>query len=211
MLIKYCPKCKLTKSIADFHKQSSKSDGLRVHCKSCVNEINNIYKKNNKDKISEYNLSSKVKELNRKRNQKYRENNREEINERLSKYRKKNREKLRKYKILWTENNREHLNEWYRNYYKIVGNPSSKRRIKLKNIESDSSKRIDVWEKYKGKCYICEKYWQLKDSWHVDHIIPISPKEGSPGIDTLDNKAVACPKCNIQKSNKIIAELINNK
>jgi hypothetical protein len=39
---KACAKCKLVKVTSDFHKDSSKRDGYRVNCKSCVKEYQNL-------------------------------------------------------------------------------------------------------------------------------------------------------------------------
>ncbi len=48
-------------------------------------------------------------------------------------------------------------------------------------------------------CHICGQKLHGKDC-HIDHIIPLS----KGGSHTSDNIAPACPKCNIEKGNKIL-------
>lgn len=36
---KRCPKCGVFKSLTEFHKNSSRADGVQTRCKKCVNEI----------------------------------------------------------------------------------------------------------------------------------------------------------------------------
>lgn len=45
--MKVCTKCGEAKSINEFHKDSSKNDGLRVHCKVCVLNSNKNWRLNN--------------------------------------------------------------------------------------------------------------------------------------------------------------------
>lgn len=62
--MKVCTRCNQTKSENEFHKDSSKKDGMQALCKSCKVEIMKDYRKNNRNNINKYSRS-------------YRDNNKE--------------------------------------------------------------------------------------------------------------------------------------
>lgn len=51
--MKKCTKCLEDKSRSEFYKDSKTKDGLRPHCKSCVQDRNRLYYLENKDRINE--------------------------------------------------------------------------------------------------------------------------------------------------------------
>jgi len=53
MASKFCNKCKITKSVSDFIKSSSTSDGFRYECKTCNAEIVKQWRENNRDHLNE--------------------------------------------------------------------------------------------------------------------------------------------------------------
>lgn len=52
--MKQCYCCKETKLFSDFTKDKSKSDGLKIYCKSCANEKKQQWRNVNKDKVAAY-------------------------------------------------------------------------------------------------------------------------------------------------------------
>lgn len=54
MITKQCTRCKIIKPINDFYKKKSNKDGIDSWCKSCYKITNQIYQKNNKDKLDKY-------------------------------------------------------------------------------------------------------------------------------------------------------------
>jgi len=48
---KVCSKCKIEKSIDDFHKDKSHKDGYRCECKICKKAASKIYYQKNRDKL----------------------------------------------------------------------------------------------------------------------------------------------------------------
>lgn len=52
-----------------------------------------------------------------------------------------------------------------------------------------------VYEKFNGRCAYCGI--RLPDRWHVDHLVPISHRDGT---DDLSNLYPACPACNSFKT-----------
>lgn len=66
MSSKICIKCKLEKSVLEFHIDNSKPGGYKLNCKSCRKSESNIFYKKNKLSIDN-------------RNKKYSSNNKEKI------------------------------------------------------------------------------------------------------------------------------------
>ncbi len=64
-----------------------------------------------------------------------------------------------------------------------------------KHTEADIRQQ---YENQKGKCYYCKA--KVGKKYHVDHVIPLS----KGGSNTPENLVIACPACNVRKSNKII-------
>ena len=50
---KKCNGCNNIKDVSLFHKDRRSKDGLRNHCKICINEINRLYRCNNIEKYNE--------------------------------------------------------------------------------------------------------------------------------------------------------------
>lgn len=57
--------------------------------------------------------------------------------------------------------------------------------------------RAAIWTRDGGRCVYCER--TIKGRWHADHVIPWS--RGGRTVEA--NGAVACPSCNIAKSDKV--------
>lgn len=52
------------------------------------------------------------------------------------------------------------------------------------------------------RCEYCQMHQALQGSnFHVEHIVPLS----AGGTDHNDNFALACPRCNLRKSNRTVA------
>ena len=58
-MIKQCTKCKSTKDISMFYRNKYRTDGRQSHCKVCHNQVTTKWRKDNPDKYSKYNCSSK--------------------------------------------------------------------------------------------------------------------------------------------------------
>lgn len=65
-----------------------------------------------------------------------------------------------------------------------------------KNHIRRSGLRAEIFLKCGGHCWWCAK--QLHDSWHVDHLIPVSAQ----GQDTYENLVAACQRCNLSRGTK---------
>lgn len=83
---------------------------------------------------------------------------------------------------------------------------SQKRRSLIKNAQgshtADDIKRL--YEEQNGLCFYCGQniYWSIPYDVHVEHVQPLS-KNGSNG---LENLALTCAECNLEKGNKTVDE-----
>lgn len=50
---KVCTKCQSEKAVTDFHRDKSKTDGLRAWCKDCVSAHQSVYTKANRERITQ--------------------------------------------------------------------------------------------------------------------------------------------------------------
>lgn len=81
------------------------------------------------------------------------------------------------------------INYGIENFYKKSG---SRSKIKLNS-------KIKCWNKSNGICYLCNKPMCIED-FNIDHIIPVS----KGGTNKQSNLAAVHPKCNQNKSDKIL-------
>jgi hypothetical protein len=51
--VKWCPECKKDRLIEDFDTNTSRSDGLQSHCRSCYSDYHHSWYEKNKDKVKE--------------------------------------------------------------------------------------------------------------------------------------------------------------
>ena len=88
--MKQCTKCKEIKELSEFSKDSSKKDGLKYLCRTCVKIIG----------------------------KKYYSDNREKVVARSKNWQSENREKANAIKKKWQSDNRDKVNAFHREYYK---------------------------------------------------------------------------------------------
>lgn len=56
----------------------------------------------------------------------------------------------------------------------------------------------EIYQEQRGRCYYCNK--KVRDTYHVDHVVPLS----QGGEDSPDNLVIACPECNLSKSDNFL-------
>jgi hypothetical protein len=49
--MKYCPRCSLTLSYDNFHKNKSRKDGVQSFCKPCFKQTQKVYVESNQEKV----------------------------------------------------------------------------------------------------------------------------------------------------------------
>ena len=181
---KICTKCKISKPIAEFHKDKSRKDGYDLRCKSCRKERH----QNNK-------------EANNVRSQQYYQDNLDKVKETRKKYRENNPEKIKE----WRENNPEKVKEIQKKYvsnrkktdplFKLRHNIRSLIRTTIKNggfTKRSKTHKIlgcsfDEFKIHIEKQFTEGMSWDNHGEWHFDHITPISWAETEEEIIALNN------------------------
>jgi hypothetical protein len=199
--IKICSKCKEKKNNSDFNKSISKIDGLRSECKVCQNLLAKKYREDNREKVNE--SHTKWKKNNPESYKLHKKNN-------LVKYKKKHKENIKK-------SHTKYSNKKYKTdlFFSLSSKIRSRVNIflKLNNI-TKRNKTFDIVgcsPKYL-KEYLEQKFtegmsWELMGKFiHVDHIIPLSSAKTEEEIYKLCHYTNLQPlwaKDNMSKGSKI--------
>lgn len=202
--MKTCRVCKVCKpkSSEFFHVRKDSKDGFRNECKDCRNARERVYRKENKDIISQY----------------Y-EDNREIINERKRQHYHDNKDYYLEYKKDYRENNKEIIKEYYQDNkerIKIYGkiyhreNPHISRQKMQRRLARQSkvlnNLTIEQWNDIKNhfnnQCAYCgmteqEHLKVYSQALHQEHIVPLTKGGGY----TSSNILPSCKSCNSQKNN----------
>lgn len=73
-------------------------------------------------------------------------------------------------------------------------------RARAPRINLKARDRAKLYERDGGKCRHCDGPILFNETWHIDHLIPLS----KGGTNDLDNLALSCVRCNLEKSNKLL-------
>lgn len=202
---KLCNMCQLELSLNNFSKDRNSKDNLKNTCKKCCSIKNAEWRKNNKEKISEYHKEYKVKnkehlkEYNKKHNDDFKLKNgvsRHTLWDRENKTRRKELLKIRlktdpvfalKYKL------RSSLNAIFRHkgYTKkskshiILGCSYEEFMLYLEN-------QFESWMTWGNRGLYNGEY---EYGWDIDHIIPISSAETEEDIIRLNHYSNLQPLC----------------
>ena len=174
---KHCNTCDTTKTVDQFSKDRSKSDGLQSKCKDCKRASNRVYRKANREEI-----------LARKRN--HYQANREVLLAKSKSYQEANREKIAEYQKVYRSANRDMTAERERNrrandpVFRQVRNTRRNLR-KILHGTGSHQPTLDLlgctgpeWRAHleslwtKGMSW--DNYGHGEGKWQCDHIIPIS-------------------------------------
>lgn len=193
-MTKICTICQIEKSLIDFAKHSSTKDGKNSYCKECMREYSKKYRKENKEKITQYiqkNIN-RIKQCNQKRfatkyknddyreshlikNAKWREQNTNVYKESQSKWRKANPIKMACFSALHRAKRKQATPNWLSEWdYFVFEEAFSLRKLR-----------------FKATGFL----------WEVDHIIPISGKTVC-GLHVWNNLQVIPATINRSKFNK---------
>lgn len=202
---KPCSACKEVKPLNEFYKNRSKSDGLHKQCKACMKLSNSEYDKRNPEAVKE--RKSRFYAKNPDYNRDYYLNNRDEIIVRSRanglKYREANRESINeKRRIRYAENSEA---ERARSKAYHAANPDIKRRSVEKRR---AQKRGSVVEGYlPTTAELVEFYGKFclypecnADRATLDHVVPLS----KGGSHTADNFQPLCSHHNSSKGVKVV-------
>lgn len=212
---KECNKCKIDKDISEFYKRSGRGTGLAGYthiCKSCTRKTNREYNKND----GEFDEKEYQK--------KYREKNKEILNEYIKKWREDNKESIKIKRGVYYSDKKEKIIEQVGLYqkermkndslYKLTRGIRSLILISFKNQFTEKSKRTQEilgcsFEDF--KLHLESQFdenmnWENQGSyWHMDHIIPISSAETKEEVYRLNHYTNFQPLFwldNLKKGNK---------
>ena len=169
---KQCTKCKETKSVIDFYKDSTKKTGLSSSCGECIKTLANEYALKHRKEKHDYDKAR-----------------RDALGETL---RAKKRKAYSAGGFItsqkWALKNPERRRATARN---------SSHRVRTINKEGCVNTAIFTeWRNTQARlCGYCGK--SVGENFHVDHVEPLSKS----GTHTLDNLVISCPKCNVSKRN----------
>jgi len=158
---KECYKCKITKSIFNFHKNKKRKDGLEPKCKDCVLEYSKKYYNKNTDSRKQMIKS-------------WEENNIERKKANRKSYSEKNKKKEKEY-------SKNRFQKLYNNDigFRIIHSVRNRINSNIKN-KSDSTKNI-LGCNIKEYLIFLEKQFNENMSWNnygsyweIDHIKPIN-------------------------------------
>jgi hypothetical protein len=220
---KICKICKIEQKKSEFHKRKDSKDGLRNECKKCTRVRINEYRKNNTDKINNWNRETYYRNIenHKKTKKKYRENNKETQKILAKKYRENNKEKIKKYyqnnrdKILKKISQRKKERRNNDTMFNLITRIRARFSIFLKSCNiTKKNKTFEIigcspefLKEHLEKQFKEGMNWDNRDKWHIDHIIPLSSANTEEEIYKLCHYTNLQPlwaEDNIKKSNKIL-------
>lgn len=175
---KYCYKCKETKSIYNFGKDKTRTDGLNHKCKNCCNKQSRQYNEENRIKISE--RKKLYRELNcgkiKQYSQKYRKVNKSKIKARKTQY-----EKTRKKNDL-LYNFKHKVRQLIIQAFKRSKTSSFKKRTKSSELLGCT---IDQLRDHLASKFQPGMTFENHGQWHIDHIIPLASAKTQEEVEKL--------------------------
>lgn len=231
--MKRCTKCKEEKPRAEFNRDASKNDGLRVHCKPCHAASTRAYREANPEHMAEYRAANAEriaaqraehyaanreresgrsrawKAANRERVAEYgrawREANSERYAAQRAEYYAANRERRNERRRAWYAANRERATEYARAW--AAANPD-KRSATQARRDASKLRRTPAWadqRQIEGFYTMAARVSTcLGIKHHVDHVLPLQGKLVS-GLHVPSNLRVIPGVLNVKKGNRFVA------
>lgn len=205
MELKVCAKCKVTKTVDNFH--ICKRNGYRSRCKDCKRIDDKLWRENNKDldRISK----KKWRDENKEYMKSYYISNKDKIDAYIREYYLNNKDTIKE-RIYSNKN--EYMKLHYRKYphihihrglltryYKWIGDSKLDRTHKLLGYTAGELKR------HIESLFRDGMTWDNFGEWHVDHIKPVSKfdKNESPSIvNALSNLQPLWSNENLKKGTR---------
>lgn len=193
--LKRCSQCKQHLPANRFNRDKSHKDKLASSCKTCNNARSAAWRKNNLDRE-------------RENGRKWRLNHPDQARGSRRAYYEQHIDEHRANGKNWNKQHRKWVNilssKWAKSHPEQIRKNSHRRRAEKRNaIGTHTAQDIMILNiNQRNKCAYCGV--QLGNKYHVDHIIPLS----RGGSNDFDNLALACPRCNMSKGDKLISEWI---
>jgi len=219
--MKICKKCNANLHESEFHKDSGLKSGLKRICKACNISNVSVWQKANPEKFkankqrSEANNPGRSNEVRRLRipttesiakkalrSAAYYLKNIEWIKESQKAWRQGNKARKSAAGARWHILNREKSNS-IRKAWRLRNPGQSRksnaaRRSRIAGVGGSYStlEIAHLLTLQKCKCIVCKA--SLKESYHIDHVTPIS----RGGVNSIENLQLLCPPCNLNKHAK---------
>ena len=215
---KVCMRCNELKKASEFTVSKYNKSGLKSYCKSCINEKNKEYRKeektilrekkykeDNKEKYKEYfnkYYIENVEKIKETANKHYYDNHEQRL-EYNKKYREENSEKMAEYKKNWENKNRLMLNERKNEF-----NRKNPHIVAWRSMLQNTIKRMDTIKEghtieqlgysaeqlknHMQNLFTIGMSWENHGEWHIDHIKPVS------SFDKMTPVNIVCALDNLQ-------------
>jgi len=201
--MKTCSKCKIEKSVEEFHKQKASKDGLYYQCKECAKAANKAHYQANREDLLEYRKA-------------YRQENREEIRGYKKIYYQENRDEVIEKNSAYTKERiaKDHVFRWVHNT-----------RCNLSRILNGTGGHAptlellgctgEEWRSHLESTFkpgmSWENYGRGESEWQIDHIAPVSSFDQENHLQQLicwnyRNTQALWSHENMAKGNKISTE-----
>jgi hypothetical protein len=156
---KTCSCCKLTKSISEFNKDSSRKDGLQNRCRFCKRQQDKKYSQSHREQIA-------------KRSKEWRENNLERAKENIKRWHKEHPERVRQLtRESWKRAPKE---KKLRKSISVAIKRSLKGKAFSKTIFNKLGYTVKQLKEHIEKQFKEGMSWDNHGDWHIDHVIPQS-------------------------------------
>ncbi len=180
--MKICTKCNENKSKNEYHKAKQNKDGLKGQCKECVLIREQKYKVNNRDILNEKQKEYYKEHIDNKKlyDKQYRKDNVDKIVSYRKEYRKSNRDMLN-IKSLEYHRKNPHIRA-YRSMLHTTLNRMGKAK-EGKSIDLLGYSYLDLKEHIES-LFTDGMTWDNHGEWHIDHIKPVSSfdKDTPPSV-----------------------------
>lgn len=184
---KRCPKCGITKQVADYHKNAARHDGLAAYCKPCKKANRSDYRRQNPDLYREKRRLDYLK-------------NKDREQAANSAWAKANREQVNQYSKLWRAKNPEKASLAYKTYAQRNPEKVAAKRFRREGRMAHPISKINP-EGMKAPYRLASLMTRLTgEAFHVDHIVPLNGINVS-GLHCASNLVPMPSESNLLKGN----------
>jgi 5-methylcytosine-specific restriction endonuclease McrA len=194
--LKRCSRCGeyLPPTSEYFYPDKRNSSQLRADCKLCNRANGKQYRKTNPEKARE-----SVRRTRNTKSPEYKRKKREYMRRWHSEHRDITRARCKNWRTQNIEVARQSCHNWRLANPEKVASYTRNRKARLRDSEGTHT-AADVQaqlKRQKGMCYYCGA--KVGNKYHVDHVVPVTRN----GSNDPSNLVIACPICNIKKSDKL--------